>query len=1010
MSNYPAQIDNCSSLPIAIDNLTPVQGSVFNALRNAVLAVESTLGIQPNGVYGSVANRLTTLEGTVGGIVEISLAGDLGNTLATPHVIGIQGHPVNSTAPATGQVFMWDIAWTPTSAGGDITGPYNSITVVNVNGVSYPASPATNTVPVVTGSDTVTYQAIANAQVSASAAIAVSKLAAGTSAQVLLNNSTPTPTWTTITGNVTLTNTGVATVTGIQGNTVTAGALVENQLLIATSTSNWAPTTVTGDVSFPSFAAGLTLVTGIQGNTVSSGYLIEGQFLVATMGGLGTSNWAPITLSGDLTASVVTPGKITVTGLAGQTVPVPDGYQVNNLLTWTGAAMEWSLPVNTVGPQSAFQHAYGQHFSLATQPSISVPGLIPVTSDTFSSYTLAVADPTATPSFFGPSVWFAGLNNLTRIDDNTFNISQIPLDDLPGFASFTTVPDIVAMATGPLPGVPNYTKLYAFDANLGLCRINTTQGSFGVEANLPISVFGGNSPTSIHFDSYALVGTFTVTNGLAAVTVDTSQTGVISVGSNITFGSQGAIYTVLTIDVTGTNITLTAPYTGVTPAFGTSAAINNNQLVLWFPLYNEVSTMGTLYFVSPDFSSVTLLLADISGISGGFSAWESGATATYANRTIFMLAVNLLGAICTVGVNTLTHATTHNIASTAGTIVGAPGNAMVFSSANNSLYLIDNVSVIYTLSLASNTQTQMFTAPDSFSGLAINDAITALTGNFTVTNGLPTVTASVSQTGVVVAGSQLGFVTQPGVVYTVMTINGGGTTITLTANYTGTSSAPTTSAFINNDELAAFTNTDFYLFHNLPGVLVSNGSPVTFSVAGPTLTPFGGLYKYFTQPNLTSVILDPAAGENFTGGPAYWVTDSSNNVVYNLAANLSGGPFITPLFNQLLQPGTSVSWQPGPFTAVNIGSSDLYTYTTTNFDHYVIVDTTGSLPSITLTSGVVGTTVVVMDGTGHAGIVGHSISVSDSGSADINGNTSYSIDTAYGAATFVFNGTNWNAY
>ena len=66
-----------------------------------------------------------------------------------------------------------------------------------------------------------------------------------------------------------------------------------------------------------------------------------------------------------------------------------------------------------------------------------------------------------------------------------------------------------------------------------------------MEANLPISVFGGNSPTSIHFDSYALVGNFTVTNGLAAVTVDTSQTGVISVGSNITFGSQGAIYTVL---------------------------------------------------------------------------------------------------------------------------------------------------------------------------------------------------------------------------------------------------------------------------------------------------------------------------------------------------------------------------------------------------------------------------------------------------------------------------------
>src|SRR5713226_8547776 len=116
MSNYPAQIDNNTSLPMAVDNVTPVQASVFNNLRSAVITIESTLGVSPNGVYGTVAGRLTTLENVVGTFEPIELAGDLGNTLAMPHVIGIQGRPVTTFAPTYGQVLGWDgIVWTPTS-------------------------------------------------------------------------------------------------------------------------------------------------------------------------------------------------------------------------------------------------------------------------------------------------------------------------------------------------------------------------------------------------------------------------------------------------------------------------------------------------------------------------------------------------------------------------------------------------------------------------------------------------------------------------------------------------------------------------------------------------------------------------------------------------------------------------------------------------------------------------------------------------------------------------------
>jgi len=61
---------------------------------------------------------------------------------------------------------------------------------------------------------------IVNADISSSAAIAVSKLAAGTAGQILQSNATPTPTWTTVTQDISLSNTGVATVVGIRTKAV----------------------------------------------------------------------------------------------------------------------------------------------------------------------------------------------------------------------------------------------------------------------------------------------------------------------------------------------------------------------------------------------------------------------------------------------------------------------------------------------------------------------------------------------------------------------------------------------------------------------------------------------------------------------------------------------------------------------------------------------------------------------------------------------------------------------
>lgn len=61
---------------------------------------------------------------------------------------------------------------------------------------------------------------IVNADINASAAIALSKLASGTSAQVVIANSSGVPTYTTLSGDVTVSNTGV---TAIQPNSVALG-------------------------------------------------------------------------------------------------------------------------------------------------------------------------------------------------------------------------------------------------------------------------------------------------------------------------------------------------------------------------------------------------------------------------------------------------------------------------------------------------------------------------------------------------------------------------------------------------------------------------------------------------------------------------------------------------------------------------------------------------------------------------------------------------------------------
>lgn len=113
MTTYPAQIDTSASLPTVVDLQTPVVGATVNQLRDAIVAIEAELGVQPAGTDATVAARLTRLENTV--ILDVvTIAGDLGGVPNDPLVIGLQGRPLAPTAPTTGQVIAWNgIVWTP---------------------------------------------------------------------------------------------------------------------------------------------------------------------------------------------------------------------------------------------------------------------------------------------------------------------------------------------------------------------------------------------------------------------------------------------------------------------------------------------------------------------------------------------------------------------------------------------------------------------------------------------------------------------------------------------------------------------------------------------------------------------------------------------------------------------------------------------------------------------------------------------------------------------------------
>lgn len=137
MTNYPAQIDTTASLSTVIDLQTPIKGDTVNRLRDAILSIESELGVKPAGADATVRARLDRFESLIVSDV-VTINGDLGGTPSLPLVIGLQGRPISPTAPTFGQSLAWNgITWAPANniaLSGDLGGVPLSPLVVGLQG------------------------------------------------------------------------------------------------------------------------------------------------------------------------------------------------------------------------------------------------------------------------------------------------------------------------------------------------------------------------------------------------------------------------------------------------------------------------------------------------------------------------------------------------------------------------------------------------------------------------------------------------------------------------------------------------------------------------------------------------------------------------------------------------------------------------------------------------------------------------------------------------------------
>lgn len=634
---YTDNTNTRRTLGVAGAGITALTGDVTASGSGSVAATVNSVGgsTAANINTATVAvNTNATSASTASVLVKRDASGAA--NFKSLRIDGATSGTLTQTVPAT--LTSYSLTWPAAVAGtansvlaSDASGNLSWINLGSIAGTVSLTSQVSGVLPVANGG-TNSSTALVNNRLMYSVGGAIKELGAMTDGQVVVGKASSAPQIVTMSGDVTINNTGLTIVGKINGTTVSGVGLANNNVLQNNSGST--------------IAANSVLVSNGTGTGVTSLATSASSMLVSTAGSV--PQWQA--LSGDSFSQYA----LLAGRSGGQTLLGGTAASENLTLNSTSNATKGYVLINSAGgnvgigtttPQSRLDVAGSVRVgSDATACSATISGSIRLNSNT-----LEYCNGTAWTALAASGSGITSLNGLTA-NTQTFAIGTS--GTAPAFNSATSTHTLnipMASATGVTAGLLSKTDYDAFNAKLGTAttfggdisgaynaisvdKIKGRPVSTTAPTNAQLLVFNGTQYNPVSFSGDATIsnaGVVTISAGAisnadlasSSITVSPgtgmSGGGTVSLGGSITLTNAGVTSLAgtanqITASAATGGVTLSLPqniHTGAAPTF---AGVYSNSRSVFYgnqttPIATGTGSLGGLEVQSANSSSAAFM-------------------------------------------------------------------------------------------------------------------------------------------------------------------------------------------------------------------------------------------------------------------------------------------------------------------------------------------------------------------------------------------------------------------